>query len=76
MSWFYFICTPTCAGGFDVVGPSTGLIGAGSSPCLPLHPFYGRAREASVLHQMLSESADLCPRGASALEEDPIFELL
>ena len=75
MGWFYFICTPTCAGGFDV-GPNEGLIRAGRSPLLLPPTVYGGACAASVVHRMLCELAGLCPRGASALEEAPVFELI
>lgn len=66
MSWFYFIGAPTCAGGFDVVGPNEGLIRAGRCPHLLFPTVYGGARAASVVHRMLSKLAGLCPRGASA----------
>lgn len=64
MSWVCFIRTPTCAGGFDVVGLNEGLIRAGRSPHLLPPTVYGGAHSASVADGMLSELGGLCPRGA------------
>lgn len=76
MSWFYFIGAPTCAGGFDVVGPNEGLIRAGRCPHLLFPTVYGGARAASCCVQDALQISRSLPQGSFCLEEAPTFELI